>query len=550
MEWLCSIGATLDFRSPLWDTLGKLAFFVSLFLIFLKILEFNTMREVRVAHRESSEVVLSAPSLPAHIRFLSDPSPLVRVLSNCQKASEQRGCPQIVSISIEIPAIDPLNFMRSVCPFDEEHFYIEKAGSGAIAAMGSVLLFSTSEVRRFQAAKSFVRAALSKTVAVGATHLPFSGPHFFCRFTFFDRDRPRSIFSPVSIFLPKWQVARHENTFVFVANSSIDPNTDIIKISQQIWHVAQQVVSIGKSCSQGNCNANSTNLSEIFSEQNTLSSTLSSSLDASLDLEGNLFRQSVRSILRSLRETPLRKAVLARAVDITSARPFQTFACLQKLRSHHPSCYIFSTGRSGKATFLGASPECLASLRDGCLNADALAGSAPRGKTFSEDMAIAQNFLNNEKERREHQLVVQFIKESLAALQVELEIEPISILRLSNIQHLRTQIRARVPDGIELFDLLEQLHPTPAMAGVPKKIALQEIERHETFDRELYAAPLGWIDSRGNGEFIVGIRSALIENNRARLYAGAGIVAGSDPTKELAETRLKLQAFCKAIEHF
>jgi menaquinone-specific isochorismate synthase len=121
------------------------------------------------------------------------------------------------------------------------------------------------------------------------------------------------------------------------------------------------------------------------------------------------------------------------------------------------------------------------------------------------------------------------------------------LLQLLNIQHLWTPIQANVPTGVHPLEIVAELHPTPAVAGTPREISQEQIRRYETFDRGLYAAPLGWVDHRGNSEFIVGIRSALIDGDRARLYAGAGIVAGSDPDKEVAEIQLKLQALLKAL---
>ncbi|MDE5072184.1 MAG: chorismate-binding protein, partial [Trichodesmium sp. St5_bin8] len=122
-----------------------------------------------------------------------------------------------------------------------------------------------------------------------------------------------------------------------------------------------------------------------------------------------------------------------------------------------------------------------------------------------------------------------------------------NLLQLSNIQHLWTPINAEVSQNIHLLKILSQLHPTPAVAGVPRDIAQEQIQNFETFDRSLYAAPIGWIDHQGNGEFTVGIRSALIDGERARLYAGAGIVTGSKPDQELAEVQLKLQTLLKAL---
>lgn len=121
------------------------------------------------------------------------------------------------------------------------------------------------------------------------------------------------------------------------------------------------------------------------------------------------------------------------------------------------------------------------------------------------------------------------------------------LLQLPNIQHLRTLITAEVPQHLHLLEILAALHPTPAVAGMSREVAQQQIHKQETFERHLYAAPLGWIDYQGNGEFTVGIRSALINGSQARLYAGAGIVAGSDPQRELAEIQLKLHTLLDAL---
>jgi menaquinone-specific isochorismate synthase len=260
------------------------------------------------------------------------------------------------------------------------------------------------------------------------------------------------------------------------------------------------------------------------------------------------FKDAVRSALNSIQANQYKKIVLARSIDVTSQTPFHIFHSLNHLRRLHPDCYIFATGNSKGQTFIGASPERLVSLHDRHLTTDALAGSAPRGQTPAEDADLAQAMLNSEKERREHQAVIDFIVERLSHLGLAPQLSsPARLLQLANIQHLWTPIHARVPAEISLLDIVAELHPTPAVAGVPRDIACQEIRRYETFDRSLYAAPLGWLDRQGNGEFIVGIRSAIIDGCHARLFAGAGIVAGSAPEKELAEIQLKLQALLKAL---
>ncbi|HEY9751742.1 MAG TPA: isochorismate synthase, partial [Coleofasciculaceae cyanobacterium] len=186
-------------------------------------------------------------------------------------------------------------------------------------------------------------------------------------------------------------------------------------------------------------------------------------------------------------------------------------------------------------------------LRDRQMITDTLAGSAPRGKTTCEDAYLASKLLTSPKELHEHRLVLDFIMQQLVYLGLSPQCAPLRLLQLSNIQHLQTPIHAVVPDEIHLLDILAQLHPTPAVAGVPKALACEQIYRYEAFERSLYAAPIGWIDYHANGEFAVGIRSAVMNGCQARLYGGAGIVAGSDPERELAEVQLKLQALLHAL---
>ncbi|NEP41237.1 MAG: isochorismate synthase, partial [Okeania sp. SIO2H7] len=171
-----------------------------------------------------------------------------------------------------------------------------------------------------------------------------------------------------------------------------------------------------------------------------------------------------------------------------------------------------------------------------------------RGKTPSQDAELANSLLSSKKDLREHFFVRDFLVKSLEELGFLPKCSPKpQLLQLSNIQHLWTPIKAGNSGEIHVLEILAKLHPTPAMAGVPRDIVRAKIREFETVDRSLYAAPIGWIDSKGNGEFAVGIRSGFIEGDRARLYAGAGIVVGSHPQKELAEIKLKFQALLKAL---
>jgi menaquinone-specific isochorismate synthase len=221
---------------------------------------------------------------------------------------------------------------------------------------------------------------------------------------------------------------------------------------------------------------------------------------------------------------------------------------LNGLRQRFPDCYAFSAATGRGPSFIGASPERLVRVSQNVFETEALAGSARRGLGASEDAALAAALQHNEKDLREHRHVVDSIVRRLAPLGLELEFdESPAIRRLANVQHLATPIRATLPDGVRLLDALARLHPTPAVGGTPREAAVKAIRELEGFPRGLYAGALGWLNARGGGEFFVGIRSALIDGASARVYAGAGIVSGSEPDREYTETELKFHAVQDAL---
>ena len=261
----------------------------------------------------------------------------------------------------------------------------------------------------------------------------------------------------------------------------------------------------------------------------------------------NHFRKSVLSALKSIQKNQLHKIVLAHALDVTSPIPFNLVNSLNNLRRLYSNCYIFSTSNGQGQTFIGASPERLVRIHNQRLETDALAGSSPRGRTAIDDAQLGDRLLSSQKETHEHQVVIDFIADHLRELGISPQQLSARLLQLPNIQHLHTPIRAIVPPEVHLLDVVAKLHPTPAVAGVPRELACEQIRYYEQFERSLYAAPIGWVDHRGNGEFAVGIRSALLDGCQARLFAGAGIVAGSNPDQELTEVELKLQALLAAL---
>ena len=222
---------------------------------------------------------------------------------------------------------------------------------------------------------------------------------------------------------------------------------------------------------------------------------------------------------------------------------------LDGLRQRFPDCFAFSVANGQGDSFIGASPERLVRVSRGVLEADVLAGTARRGRGAADDAIAGAGLLASEKDRHEHQLVLASVRRRLEALGlVPTHPDAPALRKLANLQHLHTPVRAELPAGIRLLDAVAQLHPTPAVGGSPRDAAVAAIRDLEGFSRGLYAGALGWMNARGGGEFMVGIRSALVRDDCARIYAGAGIVAGSTPDKEFAETELKAQALLNALQ--
>jgi isochorismate synthase len=259
------------------------------------------------------------------------------------------------------------------------------------------------------------------------------------------------------------------------------------------------------------------------------------------------WRDLVGSIAGGIRDGSLgaSKVVLARTEQVDVHASLES--ALRRLAADYSGCTVFAIA-SGETCFLGATPEPLVSLHDGTATSMALAGSFPRGANPDEDARLAARLLADPKERTEHAVVVECLREDLAPLctRVVAEAEP-RIHALATVQHLVTPVRAQVRAGCSVLDLVDRLHPTPAVGGYPRKRALELIREREALDRGWYAAPLGWVDAHGEGEFVVGLRSALVRGSTATLFAGCGIVGGSDPDTEYLESGWKLRPMLSAL---
>jgi menaquinone-specific isochorismate synthase len=254
------------------------------------------------------------------------------------------------------------------------------------------------------------------------------------------------------------------------------------------------------------------------------------------------FERAVGSATERIGAGGMSKVVLAREVVVTGAAAHDPAALFGALREQFPSCFCFCCG-TPEAAFLGASPELLVRRAGASASTVALAGSTRRSSDPAVDDHLGEQLLRSDKDRREQRIVAERIVRALRphAVWVEAAAEP-EIVKVANIQHLATPVIAQLADSHSAIELAGLLHPTPAVGGEPWPGAAAAIAELERMDRGWYAGPVGWMDATEDGEFCVALRSALLRDREAHLYAGVGVVAGSDPAAELAETEIKLGA--------
>ncbi|MGB5221539.1 MAG: isochorismate synthase [Polyangiales bacterium] len=257
------------------------------------------------------------------------------------------------------------------------------------------------------------------------------------------------------------------------------------------------------------------------------------------EADRDTWSRQVSEIRERIQKGDFDKVVAARHCVVELETGAGSLDVLKRLEERFPGCTRFALWR-GDATFLGATPELLISRRGVEVLSEALAGSTARGD--------AARMMESNKERDEHQIVVKAILAGLEPFCESLHSDPEpSVRELPNLLHMQTAIEGRLREPTHILSLVRALHPTPAVGGVPTNEAIRWILAHEGLPRGWYSAPIGWTDSTGDGEFVVALRSGLLRDGKAWVYAGAGIMADSDPAAEYAETELKMQALLGAL---
>jgi menaquinone-specific isochorismate synthase len=384
---------------------------------------------------------------------------------------------------------------------------------------------------RFAAGEKWLRELFDGAEVADEVGVPGSGPVAFGSFTF-DPTSDGSM-----LIVPRTVLGRRDG-LAWVTSIGVEPGNGHRHEPGRAWPVAAAARSAAGSAGSGRTS---------WSPARWPVTAPSGVRWSDGSLTAPQWEQAVGAAVAAIRAGSLRKVVLALELHAHAAEEIDARVLLARLAERYPDCYTFACGG-----LVGATPELLIRRTGNELHSLVLAGTMARGGTTAADDALGATLLASAKDLEEHQYAVADMRPALQPLCADLRIDDAPfLLRLANVQHLATRVRGRLADGDAAHSALAlaaALHPTAAVCGTPADAAMELIREFEGMDRGRYSGPVGWVDSRGNGEWGIALRCGELAGNHARLVAGCGIVAGSDPTAELAEAQSKFWPMRYALE--
>jgi len=481
-----------------------------------------------------------ADQLTEHLADVMASPAFVAVIEHSQEKARQTGEDRIVTVTLHFDKLDPLAVLERLAVPGTMRYHWEKPELDlAISASGTVAEIFGKGINRFKQISTQIGYLKEHHDAFSALTHSLAGLHFMGGFSFFDTETNGDWknFGTARFVVPEWIFVRDGNLGLLTVaqkvlhNGNVDDLTNRIKV---------QIQSLSESLA-------------VYRQPGIDEKHYEDLLQFSIS-EGEENRehwnQIVTTATDNIRLGVYDKIVLARTIHAEASRPIADTRLVHHLRREYPNCYTFLLQFPDTASFVGSTPERLVSIQSGFLNTEGLAGSIPRGQSATDDAILEKRLLLSDKDQDEHRFVVDSIMSRLRSFTSEIHTTPApGIRKFTNVQHLYTPISARLPEGTDPFDVIDSLHPTPAVGGAPRLSALKGIPELEGFRRGWYAGPIGWVNANGRGEFSVAIRSGLIKDDHATFYAGCGIVEGSDPDNEWAETELKLIPMMTALRH-
>jgi salicylate biosynthesis isochorismate synthase/menaquinone-specific isochorismate synthase len=443
-----------------------------------------------------------------------------------------RGRRTLVSVTAAVEIDDPCAAIFAARLASDRWFCWEQPDREfALAGMGVAREASSRGERRFAEVARTAGETGRDAIVEGVRGVPAgAGPVWLGGFAFDPEgggSATWSSFEPGSLFLPEVSICRRGEACFLTVNAVVGPGDEAERRAAEL---GSRLAGLRTDASL-----------PLLDPHPTARPTIRSAHPP------RFFEDAVEKATARIATGEMQKVVLAREVIVAAAAAHDPAAIFGAMREQFPACFCFCAG-TPEAAFLGASPELLVRRSGAGVSTVALAGSTRRSSDPAVDDHLGERLLRSDKDRREHRIVAERIVRRLRphAVWVETAPEP-EIVKIANIQHLATPVIAQLAEPRSAIELAGMLHPTPAVGGEPWPAAAAPLSELEQLDRGWYAAPVGWMDSTEDGEFCVALRSALLRDRDAHLFAGVGVVAGSDPEAELAETEVKLQAMLPLV---
>ncbi len=469
--------------------------------------------------------------------LMLDPTEIRNTLQRAHEKVAKTGKGHLLSLSLPWEAGSLTTFLKIASGVPRIYWNSTQDPVG-FSGHGVAAVLKAAGPERFQTIRRKASRLFNDWLHLGSQVPAVITPRLFGGFAFEPDPELKSFwaaFSAASFILPRYQLTQTENETWLTVNHQLRPENNPDEIAYLFDEVVHALETASRRIEQSGAKT-----TPVHPAQQTMA------LDELMDRP--TWRRLVGAGIRKIQAGDLQKVVFARARHLHAGEPLDPVGALLELELRYPDCYRFLFEPVSGHAFYGATPELLAKVSGSELHTVALAGSIRRGETEAEDAALGERLLKNPKERHEHALVVEAVEKILDKLVEALAVSPQPGLRkLGNIQHLETQILAKLRDPQGVLPVIEALHPTPAVGGVPRDAALELIHRSEPFQRGWYAAPVGWMDPNGDGLFTVAIRSAITVGSQTRLFAGAGIVGDSQPDREWQEIELKFRPLMEAL---
>lgn len=444
---------------------------------------------------------------------------------------------QYVSITLPVACIDPLAALELIGNNKESFYWRSPQNAMSISAGGNLIELRSTGKNRFSDIAMQTAHLKDLIQAYTAVEHDMAGPLFLGGYSFNDHNIGKlwKKFGAARFILPEWMLLEIEGYHLLTLSFKKE-NLTADAIYQEVISKVTRFLNLAGE------------LTRRTGRESGVPSVLCLLQTEEEKLRWNRNIESAKSYIR---QGKFDKIVIARSMQVESGTDIKPSVLSHYLRNAYPDCYNFLIQPDQETSFVGATPERLAGFKDGMVQTEGLAGTISRGKSALEDATLARELLQSHKNLEEHQFVVKAIQNSLNLFSDSIEHpDRPGIKKFQNVQHLFTPIKAKIKKGVQIHDLIRKLHPTPAVGGYPKEKSFKYIHEIEQLDRGWYAAPVGWFNLSGFGEFAVAIRSALLHKNKAELFAGCGIVKESEPETEWKETVLKFKPLLDALNMF